>query len=138
VFNPAAQRGINSVSARGDKILVANCSVGSADKNLWYFSVDFSSWALTLLDSMNLIIDTSRVQAFNFDTIWGQYSGGDCWFAGTEEGALWMGTADTGLHLIGQQDLFDGAIGAALDYTTGPGRLVTVIHNLDQFTTGAA
>jgi hypothetical protein len=138
VFNPAAQRGINSVSARGDKILVANCSVGSADKNLWYFSVDFSSWALTLLDSMNLIIDTSRVQAFNFDTIWGQYSGGDCWFAGTEEGALWMGTADTGLHLIGQQDLFDGAIGAALDYTSGPGRLAAVIHNLDQFTTGAA
>jgi hypothetical protein len=138
VFNPAAQRGINSVSALGNRILVANCSVGASDKNLWYFSVDPATWALTLLDSMNLILDTTRIQSFNFDTIWGRYSAGTCWFAGTEEGNLWMGTADTGLHLIGQQNLADGSIGAALDYTGGPGRLVAVIHNLDQFTTGAS
>ncbi len=137
VFNPAAQRGINSVSARGNRLLVANCSVGADDDNLWYFSIDPSTWALTLLDSMNLIIDPLEVQSFNFDTKWAEYSGGPCWFAGTEEGALWMGTADTSLHLIGNQPLSDGAIGAALDYTTGPGRLVAVIHNLQQFTTGA-
>jgi hypothetical protein len=137
VFNPTAQRGINSVSARGDRLLVANCSVGSADHNLWYFRVNLSTWALTLLDQANLIIDTSRVQSFNFDTIWGEYSGGPCWFAGTEEGVLWMGTADTALHVLGTQSLFDGAIGAALDYTGGPGRLAAVIHNLNQFSTGA-
>jgi WD40 repeat protein len=137
VFNPSAQRGINSVSASGDRLLVANCSVGAEDHNLWYFSVDLSTWALTLLDSINLIIDPTEIQSFNFDTIWGQYSGGPCWFAGTEEGALWMGTADSTLHLIGYEGLADGAIGAALDYTSGPGRLAAVIHNLDQFTTGA-
>jgi hypothetical protein len=137
VFNPSAQRGINSVSASGNRILVANCSVGAEDRNLWYFSVDTSTWALTLLDSMNLIIDSTEIQSFNFDTKWGEYSGGRCWFAGTEEGALWMGTGDTALHLIGYQGLDDGAIGAALDYTGGPGRLAAVIHNLNQFTTGA-
>lgn len=138
VFNPSAQRGINSVSVMGNKLLVSNCSVGSADRNLWYFSVHLATGALTLLDSMNLIIDTTRVQSFNFDTIWGQYSGGACWFAGTEEGALWMGTADTKLHLIGQESLADGSIGAALDFTTGPGRLAAVIHNINQFTTGSS
>jgi hypothetical protein len=138
VFNPLAQRGINSVSARGNRLLVANCSVGADDDNLWYFAVNTSTWALTLLDSMNLIIDPAEIQSFNFDTIWGQYSGGPCWFAGTEEGALWMGTADsTTLQLIGNQPLFDGAIGAALDFTTEPGRLVAVIHNLNQFSTGS-
>jgi hypothetical protein len=138
VFNPDAQRGINSVSAFDNKLLVANCSVGATDRNLWYYSVNPTTGAVTLLDSTNLIIDTSRVQVFNFDTIWGRYSGGPCWFAGTEEGVLWMGTADTSLHVIGNESLSDGSIGAALDYTGGPGRLAAVIHNLNQFTTGAA
>ncbi len=138
VFNLTAQRGINSVSALGNKLLVSNCSVGAADHNLWYFDINQNTRVLTLLDSMNLIIDTQRVQSFNFDTIWGQYAGGPCWFAGTEEGALWMGTADTSLHLIGQQSLADGSIGAALAFTTGPGRLASVIHNIDQFTTGSS
>lgn len=137
VFNPSAQRGINSVSARGNRLLVANCSVGADDDNLWYFAINPSTWALTLLDSMNLIIDPAEIQSFNFDTIWGQYSGGPCWFAGTEEGALWMGTAGGTLQLIGNQPLADGAIGAALDFTTGPGRLVAVIHDLNQFSTGS-
>jgi hypothetical protein len=137
VFNEEAQRGINCVSARGNRLLVANCSVGSEDKNLWYFSINTSTWELTLRDSMNLLIDPSRIQSFNFDTKWAQYSEGPCWFAGTEEGALWMGTADTSLHLIGDLSLADGTIGASLDYTGGPGRLVAVIHNLQQFSTGA-
>lgn len=138
VFNPSAQRGINSVSALGRKLLVANCSVGSADRNLWYYDVDPVTGKVTLLDSMNLIIDTQRPQSFNFDVTWGQYSGGPCWFAGTEEGALWMGTADTKLNLIGQQSLADGAIGAALAFTQAPGRLVASIHSINQFSTGSA
>ncbi|MEJ3744729.1 hypothetical protein WEI85_15710 [Actinomycetes bacterium KLBMP 9797] len=137
VFNPAAQRGINSVAARGDRLLVANCSVGADDDNLWYFAVNLTTGALSLLDSMNLIIDPAEVQSFNFNTIWAEYGGGPCWFAGTEEGALWMGTAGAALDLVGYQPLGDGAIGAALDYRRGPGRLAAVIHNLNQFTTGA-
>jgi hypothetical protein len=137
VFNPAAQRGINSVSVRGNKLLVSNCSVGPDDFNLWYFSIGSSPWGITLLDKKNLIIDTSRVQVFNFDTIWGAYSGGPCWFAATEEGVVWMGTADTSLGVIGNQSLDDRAVGAALAYQTGPGRLTAVIDDLNQFVTGA-
>ncbi|MFI5914005.1 hypothetical protein [Dactylosporangium sp. NPDC051541] len=137
VFNSAAQRGINCVSAQGNKLLVANCSVGAADDNLWYFSVNMSNWKISLVDSTNLIIDPTEIQSFNFDTKWGGFGGGSCWFAGTEEGALWMGTAEASLSVIGYQGLRDGSIGAALDYAAGPGRLAAVIHDLNQFATGA-
>lgn len=137
VFNPAAQRGINSVSVTGNKLLVTNCSVGANDDNTWYFTIDMSTYALTLVDKANLIIDTSLVQAFNFDAIWGSYSGGPCWFASTEEGALWMGTADTSLNVIGYQNLSDRAVGAALAFTGGPGRLAVVMDDLNQFITGS-
>lgn len=137
VFNPAAQRGINSVSVAGNKLLVTNCSVGANDYNTWYFTIDMGTYALTLVDKANLIIDTSLIQAFNFDAIWGNYSSGPCWFASTEEGVLWMGTADTSLNVIGYQNLSDRAIGAALAFTGGPGRLAAVIDDLNQFVTGS-
>ncbi|MFZ5700695.1 MAG: hypothetical protein ACOY4P_05010 [Pseudomonadota bacterium] len=35
VYNPAAQRGINSLAVAGSTLLVANCAVGAADSNLW-------------------------------------------------------------------------------------------------------
>jgi hypothetical protein len=38
VFNTAAQRGINSVSVTGNKLLVTNCSVGASDYNTGYFT----------------------------------------------------------------------------------------------------
>jgi hypothetical protein len=138
VFNPAAQRGINSVSVAGDKLLVSNCSVGPDDYNLWYFSIQTSPWGITLLDKKNLIVDTSRAQVFNFDAIWGAYTAGPCWCAATEEGVVWMGTADTTINLIGYQSLSDRAVGAALGYTARPGRLAAVIDDLNQFTTGAS
>lgn len=137
VFNPAAQRGINSVSVTGNKLLVTNCSVGANDYNTWYFTINMNTYALTLVDKANLIIDTSLVQAFNFDAIWGNYTSGPCWFASTEEGVLWMGTADTALNVIGYQSLADRGFGAALAFTSGPGRLVAVIDDLNQFITGS-
>ncbi len=137
VFNKAAQRGINSVSTLGNKLLVSNCSVGLADYNLWYYSIQTSPWGITLLDKKNLIVNMQLPQAFNFDAIWGSYSGGPCWFASTEEGVLWMGTADTHINVIGEQNLGDRAVGAALAYTSSPGRLVSVMDDLEQFATGA-
>jgi hypothetical protein len=135
VYSPIAQRGINSVSVmNGNKLLVANCSVGSSDFNLWYYSINTSTWAVTLIDKKNLIVDTSRPQVFNFDAIWGAYSGGPCWFASTEEGTLWMGTADTALHTIGYEILTEN-VGSALAYQNG--WLVMVENNLMQFVTGA-
>jgi len=138
VFNPAAQRGINSVSTLGNKLLVSNCSVGPADYNMWYYSIQTSPWGITLLDKKNLIENTQLPQVFNFDAIWGAYSGGACWFASTEEGVLWMGTVATGINVIGEQSLKDRAVGAALAYKSDPGRLVSVIDDLEQFATGAA
>jgi hypothetical protein len=135
VYSPIAQRGINAVSVlNGNKLLVANCSVGPSDYNLWYYSINTSTWAVTLIDKTNLIVDTSRPQVFDFDVVWGAYSGGPCWFASTEEGTLWMGTADTALHTIGYEILTEN-VGSALAYQNG--WLVMVENNLMQFVTGA-
>lgn len=135
VYNPSAQRGINSVSVLGTSLLVANCSVGPSDFNLWYYAIDETNWTISLLDRVNLIINTQRPQVFNFDAIWAQYSGGPCWFASTEEGALWMGTADTKLHVLGYEQL-TSPLGSALAYRGGPGRLAMVAYDLYQFSTG--
>lgn len=137
VFNPDAERGINSVSVRGHALLVANCSVGTDDDNLWYYEIDPQTWAVTLLDQANLIIDTDRVQVFNFHTLWGEYSDGPCWFASTEEGALWMGTAAAGLDVFGYQEV-TSPLGSSLAYRGGPGRLTMVAYDLYQYRTGAA
>lgn len=137
VFNPDAQRGINSVSVSGNKLLVANCSVGINDKNLWYYKIDCETNKIVYQDSMNLLVDQNRIQSFNFDVVWGEYSGGLCWFAGTEEGILWMGSANTKLDLVGSEALSESSIGAALAFTNKPGRLATAIHNIDQFSTGS-
>ena len=137
VFNPAAQRGINSVTVDGDRLLAANCSVGANDSNLWYFTISESDFSLTLRDHANLILDPTEVQVFNFDVTWGRYGGQPCWFASTEEGALWMGTADTKINVLGSQLVDDGSIGAALAYAEATGRLAAVIHNLHQFSVPA-
>lgn len=134
VFNPQAQRGINHLSVRGDALLVANCSVGPDDHNLWYYSIDRTSWRITLRDKANLIVDGQRPQAFNFSTIWGAYSGGPCWFASTEEGALWMGTAGATLDIIGYREV-TSPLGSALGWNDTPGRLVMVAYDLYEFTT---
>ncbi|MFI6495786.1 hypothetical protein [Nonomuraea typhae] len=135
VFNPQAQRGINSLSVSGDGLLVANCSVGPQDHNLWYYSIDPGTWQITLAGKADLIVDTARPQAFNFAVTWGAYAGGPCWFASTEEGALWMGTAGAGLDVIGYQAV-TSPLGSALGYATAPGRLVMVAYDLYEYTTG--
>lgn len=137
VFNPDAQRGINSISVFRNKLLIANCSVGMNDKNLWYFDIDLETSEISYRDSMNLLIDKNRIQSFNFDVEWGEYSSGLCWFAGTEEGVLWMGKANEKLELIGYESLSESSIGAALAFTNRPGRLAAAIHNIDQFSTGS-
>jgi hypothetical protein len=73
VYNPAAQRGINSVAAFGQNLLIANCSVGSNDKNLWYYWIDAHDFSVTLKDSVNLQVNPSAPQVFNFCTVWGVF-----------------------------------------------------------------
>ncbi|HTZ44632.1 MAG TPA: hypothetical protein VMB79_12290 [Jatrophihabitans sp.] len=133
VFNPAAQRGINALAMTGARLLVANCAVGPDDHNLWYYAVDRSSWTMTLLDKANLVIDTSLPQVFNFDLAWGRNAGAPCWFASTEEGALWMGSpAGHSVNPVGYQQL-TGPLGSALAYRDG--QLVMVSYDLYQFST---
>jgi hypothetical protein len=134
VYSPIAQRGINSVSVLNDKLLVANCSVGPSDFNLWYYSINQSNWSVSLIDKTNLIVNTQRPQVFNFDVVWGAYSGGPCWFSSTEEGTLWMGTADTSLHTIGYE-ILTVPVGSTLAYQAG--KLVMIESDLFQFITGA-
>jgi hypothetical protein len=133
VYNPAAQRGINSIAVNGQQLLVANCSVGSGDKNLWYYGIDFNDWSIQLRDSTNLKADSQAPQVFNFCTVWALDDSGLCFFSSTEEGALWMGrTQDQKLHVIGYESVTT-ALGAALGWTSG--QLALVNYNLYEFQT---
>jgi hypothetical protein len=60
-----AKRGINALSLTGERLLLANCVVGSGDKNVWLF--DLSQRQPKLLDPENLKLDTRRAQVFTFD-----------------------------------------------------------------------
>lgn len=134
VYNPAAQRGINSVAAFGQNLLIANCSVGSNDKNLWYYWIDGNDFSVTLKDSANLRVNPSAPQVFNFCTIWGLFDSQVGFFASTEEGALWVGTINSNqsLSVIGYQDVF-GSLGSALAFNFN-GKLVVINYNLYEFT----
>lgn len=134
VFNPQAQRGINALAVSGDRLLVANCAVGPQDHNLWYFAIDRTTWHPTLVDRADLVIDRTRPQVLDFDLAWGTHAGEECWFAATEEGALWMGTVTpTAIRPGGYQQL-SGPIGAALN--TRGDRPAMVAYDLYQFVTG--
>lgn len=137
VYNPSAQRGINSIATFGQNLLVANCSVGSEDKNLWYYWIDADDWSITLRDSTNLKVNPDAPQVFNFDVIWASYSGGICFFSSTEEGALWMGTitSDQTLSVFGYQTVTT-PLGSALAFGVNS-YLVLVSYNLYEFTTGS-
>lgn len=137
VYNPGAQRGINSVAAWGSNVLIANCAVGPDDKNLWYYLVNQQDWSVTLMDSTNLRVNPSAPQVFNFSAIWGRSQGQPCFFSSTEEGALWMGTvADHRLNVLGYEIVY-GNLGSALAFNIN-GNLVVVNYNLYEFKTSTS
>lgn len=138
VYNPTAQRGINSIATLGQNLLVANCSVGSNDKNLWYYWIDADNkWTISLRDSTNLKVNPDAPQVFNFDVIWALYSGGICFFSSTEEGALWMGTITNNQNLsVFGYETVTTPLGSALAFEVD-GYLVLVSYNLYEFTTGS-
>jgi WD40 repeat protein len=135
VYNASAQRGINgvAVNATGD-LLVANCAVGQTDNNLWYFKLD-GNVLPQLSDRINLQINPTAAQVFNFCTIWGQSSQGPCFFASTEEGALWMGTVSGGKLAVAGYDQVTSPIGSALGYQLG-GQLALVSYDVYEYATG--
>lgn len=135
IYNAVAERGINSVAALGQNLLVANCSVGPNDKNLWYYEIDSRDWTVHLKDSVNLQVDPSAPQVFNFCARWGWFENAPCFFSSTEEGVLWMGTlrADQRLSVIGYELVY-GHLGSALAFNAN-GKLVVINYNLYEFTT---
>ena len=134
VYNPLAQRGINSTATLGQNLLVANCSVGLDDKNLWYYWIDSNDWSVQVRDSASLQVNSSLAQVFNFDVIWGYYSDGICWFSATEEGILWMGTLQgNSLSIIANQQV-TAQLGAALGMSVN-GAFVVAAYNLYEFDT---
>ena len=133
VYNPAAQRGINSVAAFGQNLLISNCAVGANDKNLWYYWIDGNNCSVTLRDSVNLRVNPSAPQVFNFCTIWGILNGQIGFFSSTEEGALWGGTVgNQNITVLGYQTVF-GSLGSALAFNGQ--NLIVVNYNLYEFTT---
>lgn len=133
VYNPNAKRGINSIALSSSQLLVANCAVGYEDSNLWYYFVDVDNWTISLKSKMKLVVNETKEQVFNFCVKWGFYSGGECFFASTEEGALWMGTVESdAITTLGYQ-ILDINLGAALDFQDG--KLVAAANNVYEFTT---
>ncbi|MET4320759.1 hypothetical protein [Bradyrhizobium sp. WSM1417] len=97
-YNDKAQRGINNISVLGDLLLVANCAVGSSDKNLWLF--DLSSGTPVLSDAESLAVDLSKSQVFDFDAVLVNGTNGPIFFSSTEEGILWEGEVRSGQLVV--------------------------------------
>jgi hypothetical protein len=137
VFNPKAQRGINSLAVKGGVLLVANCAVGRQDSNLWAYRVVEGTWELPLIDEANLAVDPNAQQVFNFDVVW--TDGADMrFFCSTEEGALWMGSCSLagGLEMIGYKLVGGPALGSAL--CVQDEQLVTVAYDINEFMIGSS
>lgn len=91
-YNQFAQRGINQLSLNNDYLLLANCSVGKTDKNLWLYKIQGKE--IISLDSINLAKDTSLPQIFDFDAKLASFKDKIYFFASTQEGILWMGAVE--------------------------------------------
>lgn len=132
-YNTEAQRGINTISVYGDWLLVGNCAVGANDKNLWAYQISSAGNSVTNTGSINLIVNESLPQVFNFSISNGVLSTGSwSWFAATEEGALWMGSLDSkgNISVIGYEDI-SATIGAATAYYQY--ELVVAAFNIQSF-----
>ena len=142
VYNPSAQRGINAIQALGDNLIVANCSVGQADKNFWYYYLNNTTNIPELRSSFNLEVDTSRPQTFDFDVAWCMFSdNGQTAFgalASTEEGYLWLLKAVAGpggqgnlMQIYGNQKITN-PLGSALAVNYN-GQLAVTSYDLYNF-----
>ncbi len=133
-YSPDAQRGINSISELDGQLLVANCSVGTADKNLWLYTV--SDTGLTLESSVNLVRDTSRPQVFDFDGDLFEADGRLRFVASTEEGLMWRGSVNAGMLEVDAVATIAESGGATLDVNVAIDRVVAGAHDVMLFEAG--
>lgn len=127
-YNEKAQRGVNSLSVLGDWLLLANCSVGQADKNVWLYNL--SSGKPTLRDSENLALDTQRSQVFNFSAILVSGDEGPVFFSSTEEGLLWQGKIDDDQLVVTGVTKVASDGGAILSWSSKVGILAAAAHQI--------
>jgi len=135
-YNPAALRGINSVSICGDQVAVGNCCVGRNDRNFWLYRL--SEKGFDRQESIRLVKDDSRPQVFTFAVQLAMHSEELDFFASTEEGQLWGGTVVNGkLHVSNElcQEV-SCKYGAALAFQEQPWTLLTASHYLKLFSLG--
>jgi len=130
-YNPSAERGINDLSVLGDLLLVANCSVGNADRNLWLYRITGSS--AVLLDSKNLKKDSSAPQAFNFCVELARHGEETVYFAATEEGLLWTGNVENDRLSDAVTTPVSSHFGAALNFEPSQALLSVVGDNIHLF-----
>lgn len=112
-YNADAKRGINDIAVLGDWLLVANCAVGTSDRNLWLF--DLSSGLPRLSDSANLALDPQRSQTFNFEVELAGSPQHPTFFSSTEEGVLWQGRIEDGQLIVSGVTRVATEGGAVLD-----------------------
>jgi len=130
-YNPIAKRGINSLAISGKYLLLANCSVGSEDKNTWLYEVNENS--IKLLSSTNLISDKDRPQSFNFEVELHTDDGITRFFASTEEGLLWGGKIVNGILSVEGTTKVSVEGAAALDVANDSENIVAVAHAIRLF-----
>jgi hypothetical protein len=127
-YNVDAKRGINDIAVLGDWLLVANCAVGTDDRNLWLF--DLSSGTPHLSDSANLVVDTQRSQTFNFEVEFVGQSNNPSFFSSTEEGVLWHGKIKNGQLVLSGVTKVASEGGAVLDKAPSTDMLAAAAHQI--------
>jgi hypothetical protein len=130
-YNPSAQRGINSVSVRDDLLLVANCSVGNTDSNLWLFQISDSGF--TKLDAINLKKNQQLPQVFDFSAIFGSSGSNIVFLASTEEGLLWLGTVSNSKLTVMTSTQVSPTGGAALSFDNSTREVLSAAYDLGLF-----
>jgi hypothetical protein len=133
-YSANAQRGINAISEIDGQLLVVNCSVGAADKNLWLYEV--TDAGLTLTSSLNLIRDTTRPQVFDFDADLFAMQGKVRFVASTEEGIMWRGVVNAGVLEVDAVATVAPSGGASLDVNDTTGGIVAAAYDVMLFEGG--
>lgn len=111
-YNQEAQRGINDIDTCGDYLVLANCSVGAADKNLWLYRIHENGFEL--LDAVNLKINETAPQVFNFCVDQAVFDEKQYFVAATQEGVVWVGCVEENrLNVLGKEAV-STQFGAAL------------------------
>jgi hypothetical protein len=128
-YNAQARRGINDLAVAGDFLLVANCAVGPDDRNTWLFRLDAPD-RIAPVASVNLRQQPDRPQVFNFSVELLERNGALVFFAATEEGLLWMGSAGTsGFEVLGTENV-SSSHGATVTFERASNMLAVVGDNV--------